>query len=211
MYNDLKLEKVELVSIYCTYHPNRIAIAKCSKCNRFICDEDRKTLNSGIYNFSHYHDYCPTCFAIKFRKQTFFSNKYSILASGFILFILAIIFYESFTSPNFFSASLIIIILFLTFIPLGIISLQKIAFKSKKSEKKFFQRNFSYSNFIGSLPSIIEHDNGEEPSFEDANIDDKAKPWINCIECGERILINDNFCPKCGKDTSKSIEYFFSR
>ncbi|MFX0173608.1 MAG: hypothetical protein ACFE9L_17090 [Candidatus Hodarchaeota archaeon] len=55
----------------CFYHPNRVAVTKCERCNRLICLEDKTIYRryGGMDRADDIYTYCPPCYNI-LRKQS---------------------------------------------------------------------------------------------------------------------------------------------
>ncbi len=75
----------------CYYHPNRVAVTKCERCNRMICLEDKITKR--IYGGSDSADniiiYCSTCVNELEKARKEFLKK---LKPFFILFVVCLVF-----------------------------------------------------------------------------------------------------------------------
>ena len=185
----------------CIYHPTKVAVGTCFRCNRDICLEDRKTHTTGSATTRVTREYCLICFAPRAKLDSKHALIFPLTFSASFLIICLFIFFEE----NFPLNDFIYILLF------EFIFVYASLFYHKSYRKKAIIAQSEADSFIQSLPDknvLTATKNDMNLELDQSNSSEFS---INCFDCGSIINTNDRFCPNCGEDTKDEIKEFLNK
>ena len=187
----------------CSYHPNRVAVDKCERCNRLICIEDKMVYRDARYRANNYqyryrydtpYTFCPVCYYETVKQQNVGSGAVFVkIASICFLSFFILLFFSIFSIifqipeisnlPSGFNTFFSIFPLVFVAIP-GIIIIGLIISLIRSPRRA---RDASSEQ-----EAFLNHLNGRSP-FDREN--------VMCNQCGSLLTRADRFCPTCGDST----------
>ncbi|MFX0053186.1 MAG: hypothetical protein ACFE8U_18070 [Candidatus Hermodarchaeota archaeon] len=183
----------------CFYHPNRVAVTKCERCNRLICLEDKTIYRryGGMDRADDIYTYCPACYNI-LRKQgaemapRVFGGMCVIflifVIGAFAVFIFFVMMMMNATSDGSSSGS-VSMGQFLPFLLLPMIFFIGIVIIGGLFLFFFLKRN---------QKSIQETTSNQMNQFTPSS---RFQDTISCDQCGAVLQPTEMFCPTCGRRT----------